>query len=82
MSLLIVRLVVFVLLFWAGFRIWQYWQAKQQLLGEKSSSQNNDGSEIMVRCEKCQIHLPQGNAIKAGEYYFCCQEHQESFEKE
>lgn len=82
MSLLIVRLVVFVLLFWAGFRIWQFWQAKQQLPGDKPSVENEDGSEIMVCCEKCKVHLPQGSAIKAGEYYFCCREHQESFEKE
>lgn len=82
MSLLIVRLVVFVLLFWAGFRIWQYWQAKQQLPGDKYSSQTKGDSEMMVRCEKCKVHLPQGSAIKAGEHYFCCREHQASFEKE
>ncbi|HKM16344.1 MAG TPA: PP0621 family protein [Marinospirillum sp.] len=82
MSLLIVRLVVFVLLFWVGFRIWQYWQTHQIESKNNQINKNEDGSETMVRCEKCQIHLPQGNAIKAGEYYFCCQEHQASFEKE
>lgn len=82
MSLLIVRLVVFVLLFWAGFRIWQYWQNHQITSNNNQLDKNADGSETMVRCEECKVHLPQGSAIKAGEYYFCCPEHQVSFEKE
>lgn len=84
MSLLIVRLVVFVLLFWAGFRIWQYWQVHQKQDSQPNNkvNQSQGNSEVMVRCEKCKVHLPQGSAIKAGEEYFCCREHQESFEKE
>lgn len=82
MSLLIVRLVVFVLLFWAGFRVWQFWQSKQQQLDDKAFNQNKDDSETMVRCEECKVHLPKSSAIKAGEGYFCCREHQVSFEKE
>ena len=81
MSLLIVRLVVFVLLFWVGFRLWQFWQAKQQP-NTHLTRQNKGGSETMVRCAECGVHLPSTSAMKAGEHYFCCREHQASFEKE
>ncbi len=86
MSLLIIRLVVFVLLFWAGFRIWQSWQIQQNKNNQNQFNhqinKNQDNSESMVRCAECKVHLPKGSAIKVGEHYFCCREHQESFEKE
>ena len=85
MSLLIVRLVVFVLLFWAGFRIWQYWQIQQNKNNQNQPNnkvdKNQDGSETMVPCAECGVHLPKSSAIKDGEHYFCSHEHQDSFDK-
>lgn len=31
--------------------------------------------EEMVSCAHCHIFLPQSEAIKAGELFFCCEEH-------
>lgn len=85
MSLLIVRLVVFVLLFWVGFRLWQYWQTQLNRHNTNQSNntinKNQDNSETMVCCAQCKVHLPKSSAIKAGEHYFCSHEHQASFEK-
>lgn len=83
MSLLIVRLVVFVLLFWAGFRIWQYWQTvqnqSQKNPADNQPNKNQDDSENMVPCAECGVHLPQSTAIKDGEHFFCSSEHQAAF---
>jgi uncharacterized protein len=29
----------------------------------------------MVRCSRCGIFVPRGEAIQHGEHYYCCQEH-------
>lgn len=93
MSLLIIRLVIFILLFWVGFRLWQYWQTianKNQpnhTLSNQNQAKNSqneasqEDSEAMVRCAKCKVHLPKSSALQAGEQYFCSREHQDSFEK-
>ncbi|SFX75866.1 PP0621 family protein [Marinospirillum alkaliphilum] len=80
MSLLIVRLVVFVLLFWAGWRLWQYWQQMQGSRVEDKTSDKLEG-ESMVPCAQCGVHLPKGSALQSGPRYFCCREHQEAFER-
>lgn len=86
MSLLIVRLVVFVLLFWAGWRLWQFWlQQQNNRLDQKNSKDQkleSEDSETMVPCAQCGVHLPKNIALKSGQHYFCCREHQASFDKE
>lgn len=83
MSLLIVRLVVFVLLFWAGWRLWQFWlQQQNNRLDQNAKSEDTEDSETMVPCAQCGVHLPKNTAIESGQRYFCCREHQELFDKE
>lgn len=77
MSLLIVRLVVFILVFWAGWRLWQYWQGFQNQGVEDQQSQ--DGHESMVPCAHCGVHLPKSKAIQSGQRHFCCVEHRDEF---
>lgn len=79
MSLLIVRLVVFVLVFWAGWRLWQYWQGFQNQRVE--DQQGKDGHESMVKCQQCGVHLPASEAIKSGGHHFCCIEHRDEFNR-
>jgi uncharacterized protein len=86
MSLLIVRLVVFVLLFWAGWRLWQFWLQQQNNRLDQQDDQNktsdNPSTDTMVPCAQCGVHLPRASAIESGQHYFCCREHQEAFDKE
>ncbi|WP_416885016.1 PP0621 family protein [Marinospirillum sp.] len=82
MSLLIVRLVVFMLLFWAGWQLWRVWERKQgagqEHLGQEKKPHLD--SESMVRCAQCGVHLPESSALHAEPYHFCCKEHQKAFE--
>ena len=77
MSLLIIRLLVFVLVFWAGWRLWQYWQGFQNQRVE--DQQGGNGHESMVKCEQCGVHLPASEAIKSGKLHFCCIEHRDAY---
>lgn len=80
MSILIVRLVVFVLLFWTGWRLWRYWQRLQNPTA-KQDNRPAEG-EAMVPCAQCGVHLPQSSALKSGSRHFCSREHQLTFERE
>lgn len=87
MSLLIVRLVVFVLLFWAGFKLWQLWQrlpASKLDQADTSSSGKveSDASEQMLACAHCGIHLPKSEVIQAPQGYFCSPEHLLEYKQE
>lgn len=77
MSILIVRLVVFILLFWAGWRLWRYWQRLQN-----TADKHPTEGEAMVPCAQCGVHLPQSSALKSGSRHFCSREHQLTFERE
>jgi len=35
------------------------------------------GAERMVRCEHCQVHLPESTALRHGEHYYCSPEHRD-----
>jgi uncharacterized protein len=36
---------------------------------------NEKPVENMVACARCGLHLPESDAIKSGNEYFCCEEH-------
>jgi len=72
------RLIIFGVAFfmlWKLFRLWQKHIEKQQ-----SSQQKDDSGEAMVKCRQCHLHLPETQAIKYQDDYFCSQEHIEQFQ--
>ncbi|WP_114417945.1 PP0621 family protein [Marinospirillum perlucidum] len=77
MSLLIIRLLVFVLVFWAGWRLWQYWQ--QARPSEKTSDKDDPGPK-MVKCQECGVHLPADEAIQSGDLHFCSIDHRDAYQ--
>lgn len=63
------------LLFWIllGFVVWLAFKATR-----KHAARNADaarGSEDMVRCLHCGVHLPQSESVGAGGKFFCSEEH-------
>ncbi|WP_459874038.1 PP0621 family protein [Halomonas shantousis] len=78
MNLLIIRLIIFVLLFWAGlklYRMYREWQADREGLDRDSPPT----SERMVRCAYCRLHLPESESIHHEALTFCCREHRARF---
>ena len=67
MSLLIIRLVVFILLFWVGFRLWQYWQT----IANKNQSNPNQANHNLSnqnQAKNSQTNQNQNNS----EAMVCC----------
>jgi uncharacterized protein len=42
---------------------------------EKRRPEERPIPENMVACARCGIHLPESEALKKGDLYFCCREH-------
>lgn len=80
MSLLIIRLIIFVALFWLGLKLFRAWSAYQkQVEQEKAQQHAPPPDEQMVKCNFCGLHLPQSQAHAHEALWFCCHEHQERF---
>ena len=73
----LIRLLVFVLAAWVAWKMFQNYKTKQARLRherEKALSR-----ERMVKCEYCQVHLPESSAVAHEEYWFCSSQHKARF---
>ncbi|WP_163577582.1 PP0621 family protein [Halomonas faecis] len=81
MNLLLIRLIIFAVLFLAGlklYRLYREWKLEQE--------QHDDLPEggKMVRCAWCQVHVPEDEALrdKPTAAWFCCSAHRDRFLQE
>lgn len=65
-----VRILVIALIIYLLLRIFKGWAANN-----KSTAQSHSEGEKMVRCEVCQLHIPESEAIQDNGKYYCCREH-------
>ena len=68
------RILFFLLLALAAYIGWQ-WLRRTSLRGPTPPSGKTAAPQAMVSCAHCGLHLPQADALPAGERYFCCEEH-------
>lgn len=79
MSLLIIRLIILVLVVWAGLKIWRLFNQRKQPLDQQQISKQQ--ADVIVPCSECGTHLPQASALQEGAKYFCCRAHLVEFNK-
>ncbi len=67
------RLLIIVGIVWIAYQIYRNWKSKNQLIAR----QHKKDSDIknMVQCAKCGVHLPEQEAVKSSDDFFCCEEH-------
>lgn len=65
------RLVILVLL---GLAVWWLWK-KVKAMSAEQSSQRLSRTTTMVRCEHCQLHVPQPQAIRHQNRWYCSETH-------
>lgn len=75
MNLLIIRLIIFAVLFWAGLKLYRMYREWQ--LERDQPRRIDDGQ--MVRCDYCRVHLPENDALRQGNQWFCSLEHRDKF---
>jgi len=66
----LIRLIVIALIIYLVARILKRWAAS------KNSPTSNKLQETkMVRCEVCQLHIPEDDALQKNGHFYCSQEH-------
>lgn len=81
MGFLIIRLIIFILVFWAGYRIWKMvQQVKKPANPPTRQEKTNQAGAPMVKCDYCGLHLPTNESLTHGTHlHFCCPEHRQHF---
>lgn len=82
---MMLRLIVFVAIFFIGWWLYRQWvafkQTKAPTKNQKQDSNTKDQSqESMVRCEECKTFVPRSHAIHDQEARpFCSADHLKTF---
>ena len=78
MNLLLIRLIIFAVLFLAGFklyRMYREWKIDREGTQQEADAQGNQ----MVRCSWCQVHLPEDDALRERGDWFCSSDHRDKY---
>ncbi|MDR5867896.1 PP0621 family protein [Halomonas koreensis] len=80
MNLLLIRLIIFAVLFFAGLKLYRMYR-EWKLDREQADAAGPDGGQ-MVRCAWCQVHLPEDDALREKGEWFCTADHRDKFLEE
>ncbi|GAA3906363.1 hypothetical protein GCM10022228_15760 [Halomonas cibimaris] len=79
MNLLIIRLILFGVIFFAGLKlygIYREWKLDREARLEREH--RHEGGQ-MVRCRWCDVHVPESEALRERAEWFCCSAHRDRF---
>jgi len=65
-----IRLIVIALIIYLSLLIFKRWAANK-----KNHSQQQTLENDMVRCEVCDLHVPENEALQHEGKYYCSQKH-------
>ncbi|MCW4149755.1 HTTM domain-containing protein [Halomonas sp. 18H] len=77
MNLLLIRLIIFAVLFFAGLKLYRMYREWQQ--DRQADDQSDAPANAMVRCAWCQVHLPESDALRERREWFCSTEHRDKY---
>ena len=69
----LIRLIVIALIIYLVIQIFKRWAANKNAAASKQQSLQ----ENMVRCETCQLHILENEALQKNGKFYCCQDHLE-----
>lgn len=84
MNLLIIRLIIFAVLFFAGlklYRMYREWKLDREELLEHDDDARQEGGQ-MVRCSWCNVHVPESDALREQGEWFCSSAHLDRYLQE
>ena len=77
---IVARLLLFILLAVVGVIVWR--KFKRQIMQHTERTQSGERvPERVVSCAYCQVHVPESEAVRAEERYFCGVEHRDAFRR-
>ncbi|MDZ7854232.1 MAG: PP0621 family protein [Halomonas sp.] len=78
MNLLLIRLIIFAVIFIAGLKLYGMYR-EWKLDREGPQQEGNDQGNPMVRCSWCQVHLPEDDALRERGDWFCSSDHRDKY---
>lgn len=69
----LLRLILIVLAVWIVIVLLRNARARREVKPPRPS----DKVENMVRCASCGLHLPEKDALRRGDRYYCCAAHRD-----
>ncbi|MGR2740043.1 PP0621 family protein [Billgrantia sp. Q4P2] len=82
MNLLLIRLIIFAVLFFAGlqlYRMYREWKLDRE--AQLPGDSHEEGGQ-MVRCAWCKVHVPEADALREQGEWFCSSAHRDRFLQE
>ena len=67
----IIRLLTIAIIVYLVIRLYKQWSANKKICNSTKKGQE----ENMVRCEVCQLHISEKEALKHKDKYYCSQQH-------
>ncbi|CEA05811.1 hypothetical protein BN1049_02282 [Pseudomonas saudimassiliensis] len=71
----LIKLFIILVLAYIAFVFWRQWKAAQT--EKRRAAPPPQQSPRMVRCQQCQLHLPEHLALRQGNKWYCCSEHRD-----
>ncbi|MDN6180511.1 MAG: hypothetical protein L0I84_05835 [Halomonas subglaciescola] len=82
MNLLIIRLIIFGVLFFAGMKLYGIYREWQMERAARLTRENRREGGQMVRCRWCDVHVPEDEALRDNAEWFCSTAHRDRFAQE
>lgn len=71
------RLIAFAVLVWIAWFMLKNYLAKQRNAGDAKAGKRIPGK--IVKCPVCEVHLPEADAVREGEEWFCSKAHRQAW---
>ncbi len=67
---MLVRIIILGAVIALAVMLYRKWQSAGQ-----GTTRNDGQTSAMKKCAQCGIHLPEQDAIRSGEHFFCSEQH-------
>lgn len=74
----LIKLLILVAVVWLVLKFWRRAQIGNRRAGGASARDQATAAPVMVRCARCQVHLPQSRALRTDDAWYCCAEHRDA----
>jgi uncharacterized protein len=73
----LIRFLFFLLILWVVWFMVKNWLRKQELGASRDKARVISGK--VVRCKHCDVHLPEQDALRDGDDWFCTAAHKQAW---
>ncbi|HSP57355.1 MAG TPA: PP0621 family protein [Halomonas sp.] len=82
MNLLLIRIIIFAVLFFAGLKLYRMYRKRKLNRDNLVESDSHQADDKMVLCTWCKVHVPEPDALREKGEWFCCSAHRDKYLEE